>query len=442
MGTPNPIYNEFSGPTLNGFFKDIYADKLGQLIPEGVKLSKMIGFVPPAKRLGSTYKQPIALSLEHGVTFGGSEGLAFDITNSVAGATREASVQGYEMVMRGRVSIGAISRSSANPSASFGRATKHVINNLFTSSYKKHETQMFYGQEALAKVTTVGALVGVSTVTIDDAEWASGIWAGAEGMRLAIFSDSEDLGAGAVLGGGDSGTVYSVTGVDIDNKQITVSPAITTTGAGFIELYEHGSILGTTTLANKGDSAQYRVMIGLHKMLTNTTASMFGIPAANYSLWKGNQYDVGGVDQLSFKHISKGISKAVAKGVEGKITLIVNPEVWADLLDAQTSKRSFDSSYGSAEYKEGSEKITFYSQNGVVEIIASTYCKLGYAYGLNLPMFSRVGSSDITFKLPGTKEDFVIKPENAHAIEFRTYCDVALFCEAIGQNIVFSNFAV
>jgi hypothetical protein len=43
-------YNDLE--TLNGFHKSIYGDELTELVPEGVKLSKMIPFVKPASRLG------------------------------------------------------------------------------------------------------------------------------------------------------------------------------------------------------------------------------------------------------------------------------------------------------------------------------------------------------------------------------------------------------
>jgi hypothetical protein len=52
--------------TLNGFFKNVYADKLEDLVPEGVKLCKMIPFAKPNKKIGLEYKQSVSLQLEHG----------------------------------------------------------------------------------------------------------------------------------------------------------------------------------------------------------------------------------------------------------------------------------------------------------------------------------------------------------------------------------------
>jgi len=55
------------GDTLNGLFKQRYADQLKDLIPEGLKLYKMVEFLPKEKQLGDKYNQPVILGQEHGV---------------------------------------------------------------------------------------------------------------------------------------------------------------------------------------------------------------------------------------------------------------------------------------------------------------------------------------------------------------------------------------
>ena len=67
-GTPNNTVG-----TLNGFFKETYADRLAELIPDGVKLLNKIKFMSKDKAPGNLYHQPIILGLEHGVTFAGSD---------------------------------------------------------------------------------------------------------------------------------------------------------------------------------------------------------------------------------------------------------------------------------------------------------------------------------------------------------------------------------
>lgn len=47
--------------TLNGLFKEAYADKLKELIPDGVKLLNKIKFLPKDKQPGNLYHQPVIL---------------------------------------------------------------------------------------------------------------------------------------------------------------------------------------------------------------------------------------------------------------------------------------------------------------------------------------------------------------------------------------------
>jgi len=53
MSTPNTT------TTLNGLFKEIYADKIENLIPDGVKLLKLVPYVEAAKEIGNFYHQPV-----------------------------------------------------------------------------------------------------------------------------------------------------------------------------------------------------------------------------------------------------------------------------------------------------------------------------------------------------------------------------------------------
>lgn len=408
--------------TLNGFFKTVYGE-LHDLIPEGVKLSKMIPFVAPAKRMGLEYKSVVTLGLEHGVTYGGDSGDMFDLKEAVAGATKEATVKGTEMVLRAQLSFAAISRS-INDAASFGKATKHVVRNLMTSTFKKHEYQLFYGQSGLAKISAIDATNKI--ITIAAAHWAPGIWAGAEKMKLDVYNVTDD---------NLDTTQLQITFVDILGKALTVSETLASgaslatlktdfDGGDDMDLFEYG--------------AYGKEFAGLHKILTTTSGTVFGIDTAAYSLWSGNVYSASNA-ALTFDKISQAIALSVAKGLEGKLSMFVNPVTWADLLSEQTAQRMFDKSYDVKKYENGSQTIMFYSQNGTIEIISSTYVKEGFAYGLALDTMERVGSSEVTFKIPGTTDDFILTLEGKNGIEFRTYCDVALFCTAIGHNLVINN---
>lgn len=85
--------NKFSD-TLNGLFKETYADKLENLIPDGVKLYKMISFMAKDKQPGNLYHQSVILGHEHGVTFASSDDDAFALNAPIAGQIKDAQVRG------------------------------------------------------------------------------------------------------------------------------------------------------------------------------------------------------------------------------------------------------------------------------------------------------------------------------------------------------------
>jgi len=51
-----------SQTTLNGLFKERYADKIERLIPDGKKLIKMIPFLPKERQPGNNYHAPVVLN--------------------------------------------------------------------------------------------------------------------------------------------------------------------------------------------------------------------------------------------------------------------------------------------------------------------------------------------------------------------------------------------
>jgi hypothetical protein len=52
--------------TLNGLYKEVYADKIKDLVPSAVKLVNMIPLKMQEKQLGLQYNQPVLLGLENG----------------------------------------------------------------------------------------------------------------------------------------------------------------------------------------------------------------------------------------------------------------------------------------------------------------------------------------------------------------------------------------
>lgn len=399
-------YNTYAD-SLNANFKVVYADQIENLIPDGVKLLNKISFSGREAQLGLLYSQPLILGLEHGVTFAGSTDDAFALQAPIAGQLKEAQVRGSQMVLRSVLGYAAAARAAGGGQRAFEDSTKFLVANMMRSMAKKLEIEMLYGQVGYATVAATAA----NTFTVTTAEWAPGIWAGANSMPLEIRS------AAGVLRG-----TCSVLSVNMDTRVVTV------------DLLPAG-VIATDIVWHKG--AYNNEFAGIHKILTNTGV-LFGIDASQYDLFRGNQQSAGS-DVLSFAIIQTAIARAVEKGLDSDVMVLVNPRAWSDLLTEQAALRMYDQSYRSSVAENGSQEITFHGQNGKVSIVPSIYVKEGYSYLMPVEDYMRVGSTDITFRRPGQGDEFFRELENNAGFELRAYTDQCVFCMAPGRSTLITG---
>lgn len=391
--------------TLNGLFKETYADKLQELIPDGVKILNRIKFQSKDKQPGNLFHQPIILGMEHGITYASSDDDAFNLNPAVSGTIKDAQVKGNPKVMRSLLGYVAASRSAQGGSKAFMDGTKFLVANMLRSMSKKLEIEMLYGQMGYATVASSSG----TAYTITTAEWAPGIFAGAEGMPVEI----RDVTGATVKG---SGTVVSV---DMDTRVITLDTAFT--------------IVAGDVMWHKG--AYGNEFAGIHKILTISSGTLFNINVGTYNLFKGNSYSAAS-GALSFAKLQSAAARAVEKGLDGKLLCLVNPRGWTNILSDQAALRKYDGSYSASKAENGSSAILFHSQNGELEIEPSIYIKEGYAFLLSVDEWFRVGSSDLSFKLPGQGDEFFRQASDSAAFELRLFTDQALFCSAPGRNVV------
>lgn len=395
---------------LNGFFKESYADKLKKLIPEDTPLMNMIDFMPAEKQPGGNYNQPVILGLEHGVTFGSADDDAFNLNPSISGVTKNAQVKGHPLVLRSAMGYTAASRAAQGGKQAFEDASKYLVANMLRSVAKKLEIEMLYGQSGYGTVSSNSGTV----ITLQTAEWAPGIWAGAEGMPIEIRNSSGSTSKGE----------YTVTAVNFENRTITVNSSPGTLSSGDV-------------IWHKG--AYGNEFVGIHKMLSATSGTIFGIDVAAYALWKGTTYSAASA-ALSFNKLNKAVARAVEKGMgASKLVCLVNPRAWSDLLNEQAALRKYDASYSPSKLVNGAKALEFHAHSARLEIMSSIYVKEGYAYLLSVEDFMRVGSSDVSFKRRGREGEYFRELENTAGWELRLFCDQALFCAAIGRSVLITD---
>ena len=405
--------------TLNGLFKDVYADRgVVDLIPDSLILLNRIPF-SQKEALGNEFVQPVVLQMEHGVTFHGSEDVLNDLNDAVAGRVLDARIKGAGITLRSVLSYTAASRAMKDGRASFESATKYLVGNMLKSASKKLEIELMYGQVGYGVVGSVAhtAPATTATVVIPAAEWAPGIWGGAEGMKIDFYD--------VTLATKRNALDITVTSVSFETRTIGLSGASADLAA----------IVATDVIFHKG--AQGNEFAGVHKILSNT-ATLFGISATTYALWTGNVFSSSS-QALSFQKLQDAVARGVEKGLDSDVMVIVNPKTWADLLTEQAALRRYDQSYSPAGKEAGSKGIKFHGQNGMIEIVPSIYCKEGYAYVLDESTFSRVGSTEITFKRPGQEGNFFLDRPNQNAYELRLMSDQALFCHAPARSVLITD---
>lgn len=394
--------------TLNGFFKELYADKVKNLIPEGLKVHNRVKFLQGDK-LGNFYHFPVILGAEHGFTHAGQQDGAFNLIESVAGQVKDATAQGYQTVLRSSLSYSALSRATSAGKAAFENATKFVVGNMVNSYGKRQEVLSMYGQSGLGTIASTAGNV----ITVTTADWAAGIWSGMKSMPMEIRSS-----AGTLRG------ICNIQNIDMNGRTLTVDAL--PPGSVATDVLWYRTQYGNATP-------------GIHDIISNT-GTLFGIDASQYELWSGNSYGAGSA-ALSFAKIQAAIARAVEKGLDSKVEVLVNPRTWANLLTEQAALRMYDSSYSRSKSENGSESICFYGQNGEVEIIPSIYVKEGNAYVAPLDEYFYVGSTPMTFQLPGLQDQFIRQLENSAGFELRLFSDQILACRSPGHSTIITGIS-
>lgn len=401
--------------TLNGLFKKIYSkDGVAWAQPKNLILQKDLDFVPAAQELGEDYNQPVFLTMEQGVTYSQPSNGAFDLDDPVAAVMKNAVVDGYQAVLRSSLSYEAAAKAARNSApGAFRQAFGVVLENMLLTLQRRKEIDSFYGQ------TELGLITGspTTTITIDTAEFAPGIWSAQENAKLEIFD-----AAGTTQRTGTA----TVNSMDLTARTITVDALPTgsvATDRIFFKTQRTTSLDATFP--------------GVHKILENS-GTLFNIDAGLFDLWKSNSVAVGGVD-LSFDAVHEGVSRAMGKGLDEDQCLYVNPRTWKNLLSDIAANRRYDARYMPADAKVGHERIEFHTQVGVIDIKSSIYVKEGFAYLLAPKNWKYVGATDILFRHKDRGDEFFRELTDKAGYEVRSYWNMSPFTHSPGTCTLFTG---
>jgi len=406
--------------TLTGLFKDVYEDKIVNLVPESSVLQKRIKFVENDKREGRLLHQPVLLALPTGMTFGVG---AVALNNPIASTMGDAQIAGAGMTLADRITYDVAAKAASGGVRAFVEATELIVDALTQSMSKFIEIELLWGSSALGTLgqTTVHTGSGTTaSLTIDLAEWSAGIWSGMENINIDVYN------AGVLV---NTNAPIVVTAVAVSTRIISVSgnstdiTAINTLNGTALQLFPY--------------LAYGQEMQGYFNILSNT-GTLFNINAATYALWQSNVYDVLST-ALNFGKVQSAIAQATARGLMEDVTVFVNPTTYSNLITSQAGARRYDSSYKKSELENGTESLAFYGPNGKIEIVSHIFMKQGYAFALPLKRCQRTGATDLTFTLPGMPGEFFLQLPGFTAYELRCYTLQAAFLNSPAKAVLLKN---
>lgn len=394
----------------DGLFKQAYASNLLNLVPEQAVLVREVKFRKAAQMLGDQYNQPVVLRRENGFTYAGPNAGAFNLNPPISMKTKNALVPGWQIVERCALDYETFYK--ADNVNSFRNALDLVMENSMESFNFRLEAGLLYGASAngLGGFSTSPTKPTATTnvITFTAAQWAVGIWSEAEGAEIDVF-DASNVVANTV-------GAMTVIAVDVATKSITVSGAAADATA--IDALTAGYVRFRGAAGNEA--------VGLDAQLSNTGV-LFGIDAAQYTLWKSNVV-------TSVAKTMQGINGVVAllqgRGLNEDVDVLLSPAVWNTIMTDQAALRMFDSSYDSSKLENGAKSVTFYSQSGKLTLRSHTYVKDGEAFVGPLSRMCRIGATETTFNIPGTQDGRVFQQIPGQAgFEFRVYSNQSLLVE-------------
>lgn len=391
--------------SLDGLFKTVYGDSVINLLPDFAILSRKVPF-KPAEKIGQRFEIPVKLQYEGGFSYGASGDGAFALNAAVAGKIARAQVDASQIVLRSQIDYESAFKAVSGGKTAFQDATQALIENMMESFAKRQELAILYGQTGLGKITGSPVVSTNATVQLSAATWAPGIWVAMENSTFDCYNGSSKINTNAAL---------TLVSVDLANSKVVFSGNSTDLGnlaAGY-DLYFLGGY--------------GKEMSGLDKIMTNT-GSLFNIDASVYELWKSTSYAVGGA--ISMSKTLLAAAQAVPLGLKESTMCMLAAKRWANLNNDLAALRRSDESYKSSGFENGVSGITYHGVSGDVVIESHPFVKEGEGFLVPDKRLKRVGSTDITFKRPGSPDKFFKEIENAAGFELRAYSDQQIFLEA------------
>lgn len=409
--------------TLDGLFKIVYGEGPVNAVPEIAVLQKLIPF-KASERIGKSYNFPVVLTAEAGVTYIAAGGGSTTLVDSVAAVLKEAVVDAQQIIVRGQMDYEAAAKAISGGKAAFKNASEVLVENLMETAANRLEIANLYGQSATG-LGTIDSSANTNTtttvVTMLAAGWAPGIWSGKEGASLAAWKVSDNTAAATT-------NSFVISAINFADRKITIT-GTATTGIGELDTSLSSGDCYFTFKGAKTGTSTWVEPVGIDKIITNS-GSLFGISAADYSLWAGSSFDFGSA-AVTVAKILNMVGKAVSKGgLMEPAEVLLSPKSYMNLAGTMTDLRRQNGGASESKGIGGFESIQLMGPNGRLDIVVHPMLKEGECFaGPFKKRFKRIGSSEFSFETPGRKGELFLHVPDKNAYELRLYGASQVVCE-------------
>lgn len=419
-----------------GLLKQAYAEDIAKVIPASSILQEQIDFVPDGQREGAQFNAPVLLSLPSGFTYGAGYATYQPIIPS---NVQYAFLTGSNINLRDGIANDLISRAMSDKN-SFMTASKYVMMALQKSMRKELELNLLYGTSGLGQVNAYTNNSATSTTLyFSFGTWAPAIWSGMENATINFYNSGVQINS--------STGSFTITAVTVAQQNPNFGGNITVTGASaditalqtaIGTTFVNGSTAGGTAVDTYMNTAFGNQMVGL-KSITTATGTLFGLNTASYSVWQPNTFACGSAP-LSLGKLEDACALATARGAEDEeLTALVPVNSFANLVTEASSARRYDGSYNKKKLENGARELEYHGPNGTIRVIAHPFVKQGEGFIVPMDRAKRIGSTDITFDLPGFAGPALYLPSPTNTgVEVRVFTSQALFLEAPSHSVYLS----
>ena len=393
--------------SIAGDLKVVYGSDLVKVLPDAAVIQKRhplctSGAFPA---VGDYFSALIGLQLPWGFSFlgKGDEGTSTNYTlgDALAGQTKPAQIYANTTVLVDNLNYQILDRAnSTGGKQSVLSAMSYTGMQMAISMRNMLELEILHGQSGLG--ASAGAIAS-TTVTFDGATTSVGILSTLIGARVQFFQ-SNLTSARTAHSTSNYLTVSAVSVADPASPTITLTATGTTNVAAITTgdvMYIGGS--RGVSVASSDTSVPFYEQIGIGKQLSTTSGSIFNISKTDYVGWLANQQTAGAATGMPSYLMSSASTSMGRGGMLGEYEAVLPTDAWAALNSALATNETYNQQ-GPSPYtmkKTGTDEIEVRNGGIRIECIPHPFQKRGQYYFYPKSELHRIGSTDVTFAVPG-----------------------------------------